>query len=229
MNDMQAQFYENIKNGIIDEVDKVHMSTSSLLAIVARLRQATACPSILTSENIESTKITRACEIAEELIGNRNKVVIFSTFKQTVAELEKKLAKYKPIIATGDSKDEEISKGIDDFQTKKDCNIFIGTWQKCGTGITLTAASYMIFIDTPYTQGAFEQACDRIYRIGTKDPVFIYNLICNNTIDERVLAIVQMKKLMTDLLNKNQDIYMDRDKVASLISNTNNSRNRQRG
>lgn len=200
MNDMQAQFYENIKNGIIDEVDKVHMSTSSLLAIVARLRQATACPSILTSENIESTKITRACEIAEELIGNGNKVVIFSTFKQTVAELEKKLAKYKPIIATGDSKDEEISKGIDDFQTKKDCNIFIGTWQKCGTGITLTAASYMIFIDTPYTQGAFEQACDRIYRIGTKDPVFIYNLICNNTIDERVLAIVQMKKLMTDYI-----------------------------
>lgn len=200
MNDMQAQFYENIKNGIIDEVDKVHMSTSSLLAIVARLRQATACPSILTSENIESTKITRACEIAEELIGNGNKVVIFSTFKQTVAELEKKLAKYKPIIATGDSKDEEISKGIDDFQTKKDCNIFIGTWQKCGTGITLTAASYMIFIDTPYTQGAFEQACDRIYRIGTKNPVFIYNLICNNTIDERVLAIVQMKKLMTDYI-----------------------------
>lgn len=200
MDDKQAKFYENITDGIVSEVDKVHISTTSLLAMVSRLRQATACPSILTTEDIPSVKIERACELAEQIIDSGDKVVIFSTFKQTVEELRKKLLSYKPIIATGDTPDSDISNSIDDFQNNPDTKIFIGTWQKCGTGITLTAASYMIFIDTPWTDGVFQQACDRIYRIGTKKPVFIYNLICKNTIDERVLEIISDKQALSDYI-----------------------------
>ena len=200
MDDKQAKFYENITDGIVSEVDKVHISTTSLLAMVSRLRQATACPSILTTEDIPSVKIERACELAEQIVDNGDKVVIFSTFKQTVEELRKKLLSYKPIIATGDTPDSDISNSIDDFQNNPDTKIFIGTWQKCGTGITLTAASYMIFIDTPWTDGVFQQACDRIYRIGTKKPVFIYNLICKNTIDERVLEIISDKQALSDYI-----------------------------
>ena len=91
-----------------------------------------------------------------------------------------------------------VNSSINKFQSDPNCKVFIGTWQKCGTGITLTSASYMIFLDTPYTDGVFQQACDRIYRIGTKDPVFIYNLICKNTVDERVLKIVNNKKYLSD-------------------------------
>ena len=69
-----------------------------------------------------------------------------------------------------------------------------------GTVVTLNAASYMIFIDTPFTSSSFMQACDRIYRIGTKKPVFIYNLICEDTIDERVAQIVDKKKAMSDYI-----------------------------
>jgi SNF2 family DNA or RNA helicase len=72
--------------------------------------------------------------------------------------------------------------------------VFLGTWSKCGTGITLTAASYMIFLDTPWTDAVWTQAQDRIYRIGSKNPVFIYNLIARGTVDERVLEIVTDKK-----------------------------------
>ena len=65
-----------------------------------------------------------------------------------------------------------------------------------GTGHTLTAASYMVFLDTPYTFGLFDQACDRIHRIGTKNPVFIYNLIATGTIDEKVAFILEKKKAL---------------------------------
>ena len=58
----------------------------------------------------------------------------------------------------------------------------------------------MIFIDTPYTAGSYIQAQDRIYRIGTKDTVFIYNLICKNTFDERVLELLQDKSLISDYI-----------------------------
>ena len=81
MDKAQEDFYENIKEGIIDQVDKVHISTANLLAIVTRLRQATALPSILTTENIPSAKLDRAEDLARQLIGNGEKVVIFSTFK----------------------------------------------------------------------------------------------------------------------------------------------------
>jgi SNF2 family DNA or RNA helicase len=69
-----------------------------------------------------------------------------------------------------------------------------------GTGITLNAASYAIFIDTPWTSGAYIQACDRIHRIGSTAPVFIYNLICNDTFDERVSEIVNTKEVLSDYI-----------------------------
>lgn len=194
------KFYNNIKNGIIDQVDLVHMSTTSLLAMIIRLRQATACPQILTTENIESSKINRALELINEIVSNREKVVVFSTFKKSLEVLANKLNKKDLLICTGDTKDIEIENNKELFQNNKDKKIFLATWQKMGTGITLTAASYMIFLDTPWTWSDYEQAQDRIYRIGTKNKVTIYNLICKNTIDERVLDIVTDKQSLGDYL-----------------------------
>ena len=200
MNTSQGTFYENIKEGVIDQVDKVHMSTANLLAMIARLRQATALPSMLTTEDIKSAKVERAVDLAEQIIANGEKVVIFSTFKQPVYEMASMLSQYGVVVGTGDSKDQDIELAIDSFQNSDDTKVFIGTWSKCGTGITLTAASYMIFIDTPWTNSAFEQAQDRIYRIGTDKPVFIYNLVTRDSIDERVLEIVTDKKYLSEYI-----------------------------
>ena len=198
MSDRQRAFYDNIKAGIVDEVDKVKLRPTVVLSMAMRLRQATACPSILTSESIPSGKIDRCCDLVEQVISSGHKVVIFSTFKETLQVLENRLKQYNPLIGTGDISDEEISHNVDLFQTSDQHKVFLGTWQKCGTGLTLTAANYMIFIDTPWTNAAFEQACDRIYRIGTKDPVFIYNLITSDSVDERVLEIIEDKAALAD-------------------------------
>ena len=60
MNDQHKQFYENIKNGIVSQVDKVTINTVNLLSMVGRLRQASVLPQILTTDNIEPSKIIRA-------------------------------------------------------------------------------------------------------------------------------------------------------------------------
>ena len=197
MNDVQAIFYDNIKQGIIDQVDKVHMSTANLLAMVSRLRQATACPSILTTDNIVSSKVERAVDLAEQIVSSGEKVVIFSTFKETVKVLYNKLKDLGVVVATGDNDDAEIEQAKQAFQTDTDVKIFLGTWQKAGTGITLTAASYMIFIDHPWTAAQCEQSEDRIHRIGTNKSVFIYRLIAKDTIDERVLELVNDKRALS--------------------------------
>lgn len=198
MESTQQQFYDNIKQGIIDQVDKVHMSTANLLAMVARLRQATACPSVLTTENIKSSKLDRACELAEQIVNNGEKVIIFSVFKESLNILKDRLSEYNPLLCTGDVPDVEISKNIDDFQNDPDKKIILCTIAKMGTGITLTAASYEIFIDAAWTAAQNVQAEDRAYRIGTKKPVFIYYLWTENTIDMRVKELVEDKQAISD-------------------------------
>ena len=200
MNDAHRKFYDDIKDGIVDEVDKVTLNPEAILGMVLRLRQATACPSILSTSDISSSKMDRCCELCEQLIEDGNKVVVFSTFKQTVLELEQRLRKFKPLVGTGDTPDEILSERIDAFQTNDTNMVFIGTWQRCGTGLTMNKASYMIFMDTPWTDGAFQQACDRIHRIGSKNPVFIYNLICSDTVDEKVLEIIQDKAALSEFI-----------------------------
>lgn len=201
MSDTQQIFYDNIRDGVAQEVDKVKLSVANLLAIVTRLRQATACPSILTTSSIPSAKLDRAEDLAEQIVASGEKVVIFSTFKESVYELHRRLKdQFEVVLATGDQEDFEIEEAKQRFQTNPDTKVFLGTWQKCGTGITLTAASYMIFIDTPWTAAEFQQASDRIYRIGTKDSVFIYNLVAKNTIDERVLELITDKEAISDYI-----------------------------
>ena len=190
----QADFYTNIMEGIISQVDKVKIkNAANVLGMVTRFRQATACPQILTSENIPSAKLDRAQDLVEQLVESGEKVVVFSTFKESAYVLAQRLSKYKFVVATGDYSDEDVNRAKQMFQEDEDCKVFIGTWQKCGTGITLNAASYMIFLDVPWTDGVYEQAQDRIHRIGSKRPVFIYHLISRGTIDERVLEIVSDK------------------------------------
>lgn len=195
----QRIFYDNIVKGVIEEVDKVKLNTANTLALTTRLRQATALPTILTTESIPSAKIDRACELVDEITANGDKVVIFSTFKATVDALSVALVDYNPVISTGDTKDNLVEL-VDDFQADPARKVFIGTWQKAGTGITITKASYMIFIDTPWTWGAFEQAYKRIHRTGTTKPVFIYELISKDTFDEDVHNILYDKQALSEYI-----------------------------
>ena len=219
MDDTQAKFYEDISNYIFEEVDKVSMSEGNLLGMVVRLRQATSAPSVLSSKNIIPTKIERACDLAEEIIANGDKVVIFSSFKEPVYILEEKLKKYNPLIGTGDVDDKVVSDNIDKFQSEDKYKVFIGTSQKMSTGITLTAASYMILIDTEWTWASFDQTCSRIHRIGSQKPVFIYNLICNNTIDERVWNIINRKKDIANYIIDNEKPTEELKELLGLCSN----------
>ena len=198
MNDKQSKFYENITEGIVQQVDKVKMTTASVLAMVTRLRQATACPSILTSENIPSSKIERATDLARQIIENGDKVIIFSTFKESLRDLEEEFKDIEHVVCHGDIDDAEINKRRNYFQNDERCKLMLATWQKMGTGVTLNAASYEVFLDIPWTEAVFTQAQDRIHRIGSKKPVSIYNLVCKNTIDERVLELVQSKGAISD-------------------------------
>lgn len=198
MNDDQQTFYENIKNGIVDQVDKVGITTTSLLGMLTRLRQASSCPTALTTEQISNAKLDRVCDLVMQTLANDEKVVVLSMYKETVNELSKLLKDYDPLICTGDIHDDIISYNIQQFQEDNSHKVMLCTISKMGTGVTLTAARTAIFVDCSWTKAINLQCEDRIHRIGSDTPVFIYYLWNSGTVDERVKEVVDDKQMMSD-------------------------------
>lgn len=204
LNIEQKQLYNEIIQGIYDNLDKIDLDSDQVLSMVQRLRQVTSCPSILTNLKIESSKIQRTVDLCDQIIYNNDKVVVFSIFKETLRQLFLKLVNFSPLLCTGDQSDEEIADNIEKFQNDNNYKIMLCTPQKMGTGVTLTSASYMIFIDCPWTSAQCEQCEDRIHRIGSNKSVFIYYLWNAETFDLNVKQIVEDKSLLEDYIVDNK-------------------------
>lgn len=200
MEEDQQKFYEAIKEGVKEEADKIELKAGNLLALTTRLRQATACPSVLTTQDIESIKVTRAFEYIQEICSQGEKVVVFSMFKEPLNQLAAKLAEFRFSLNTGDTSDQVAFDNMTRFQEDPNEQVFLGTFGKCGTGFTLNSSMYLICIDTPYTFSLFEQGYQRVHRISNTRPAFIKVLVCGETIDERVQEIIETKKDLGEYL-----------------------------
>lgn len=200
MEEDQQKFYEAIKEGVKEEADKIELKAGNLLALTTRLRQATACPSVLTTQDISSVKVERAFEYIQEITSQGEKVVVFSVFKEPLNQLATKLDGFRYSLNTGDTPDAVAFSNMTRFQEDPNEQVFLGTGQKCGTGFTLNSSMYLIFIDTPYTFSLFEQCYQRVHRINNTRPAFIKVLTCSETIDERVWQIIETKKELGEYL-----------------------------
>ena len=108
---------------------------------------------------------------------------------------------------TGDTSIEDRAKAISRFQAnydEKDINnglVFVGTIQAGGVGITLTAASYMIYYSNSWSLSDRIQSSDRIHRIGQKNKCVYYDLISKGTVDSRIHKILNSKEQIADKLS----------------------------
>jgi SNF2 family DNA or RNA helicase len=218
MSNEHRKFYEDIKNGVKEEADKIELNINNLLALTTRLRQATSIPSLLTSQNISSSKIERCVDIAESVLNNKEKLVIFCNFIESANELYKLLSKYNPILGTGQQEDNYILEGIEKFRNSNNYNLLICTHSKMGTGFSFPECHYALMLDTPFTYSQFSQSCDRIYRITSEQPVYIKVLACKDTYDERVRNIIENKKDLGDFLIDKKDINIINELKNSIIN-----------
>lgn len=214
LNTKQRKIYNDVMKSILEHIDEVSVSPSPLSQLI-RLRQATADTSILSSTIQESAKFERLDEILEEQISNNEKVVVFSNWTTVTDRLVQRYAKYNPAVITGEIKDRQSQK--DKFMTDDSCKVLIGTISAMGTGLTLTVATTAVFVDEPYTWANYEQASDRIYRIGQKKNVTIISLLAKDTIDERVHKIMLKKKHISEAIVDNQYNLKDRKVLEWLI------------
>ena len=198
----QAVIYKEVETDIKANIDMVEFQNNPLATLI-RLRQATGYTGILSSEIKESAKLDRMEDLVDEAISNNQKVVIFSNWTQiTNVVYERLLNKnYAGTIITGDTPDNIRQMRVKEFQNPYSiCRYIIGTIGAMGTGLTLTAATVVIFVDEPWNKALYDQAVDRAHRIGQKSNITIYNLLTKNTIDERIHNLIYKKGLFSDAI-----------------------------
>lgn len=188
MSSGQTKLYREVLSKIKKDIDLVRVSASPLAELI-RLRQVTGNPDILTTTKVVNAKFERAMELIENAVFNGDKVLVFSNWTQVIHPFHEFVSKtYKSSIVTGQVSDSQSQ--IDSFMNDDKVKVICGTTSALGTGYTLTEASTVIFLDSPWTQGEKDQAEDRAHRIGAVDTVTVITLVCKNTIDERVEEIV---------------------------------------
>ena len=196
----QRALYDEIRDNILKDVDLISLSNNPLEKLT-RLRQIIDVPSLLSSVVSESAKLDRLEQVVEDIVLDGNKCIIFSNWEQVTSQIKERLKIYKPAYVAGTSlKDEEVKEEIKRFQTDDNCKVIIGTIGKLGTGWTLTAGTYVLFIDDPWNKATKEQAEDRAHRIGTKDTVFIITFVAKDTIDEKIEDLIYTKGAIADMV-----------------------------
>lgn len=211
----QAVIYKEVTAEVQNNIDKIATAPNPLAELI-RMRQATGYTGILSSDIQESAKLDRMEELVEEAIENNKKVVIFSNWTQITDVVKKRLNKYHCVVITGETKDEDRQKCVDAFQNDSECKVIIGTIGAMGTGLTLTSGTVEIFLDEPWNRALYDQAVDRCHRVGQNHNVTIYNIMCKNTIDERIHDIVTEKGAMSDAVVDGK-VNMDRKELLSYL------------
>lgn len=148
-------------------------------------------------------KLPKCIEYIEERLMGGNKLVVFAYHRDVIDALFdhfEELANACYLI--GGQSAEMRQKSIDDFQNNPNCKIFIGQIQAAGVGITLTAASDVIFVENSWTPGEIDQCVDRCHRIGQKNSVTTTFLTVENSIEETMLKVVYDKRVNINTILK---------------------------
>lgn len=217
MTPKQAVIYKEVLNQVKSDLHKISFSDNPL-AMLIKLRQATGYTGIISDKIAESAKLDRLEEIVAELAENGQKCIVFSNWEMITSVVVDRLKKYSPAYITGKVKSDDRMKEVNRFQNDDNCKVIIGTMGAMGTGLTLTAAQTVIFLDEPWTQAVKSQCEDRCHRIGTKGSVQVITLMCRNTIDHRINDIVYKKGVLSDMLIDGKGGKLDMKILNELLS-----------
>lgn len=142
---------------------------------------------------VSTAKLDALSDLVDGAVADGRKIVVIARFVPEIHAigkmLEKKKIRYAQISGEIRDRDEEIAA----FQNDPDLPVFIGQIATAGLGITLTAASLMVFYSLDYSMSNYEQTRARIHRVGQKNECTYIHLVARGTVDEKVLKALHDK------------------------------------
>ncbi|MDE5975911.1 MAG: DEAD/DEAH box helicase, partial [Muribaculaceae bacterium] len=146
-------------------------------------------------------KIQAVADFVRDIIGGGEKLILFAYLKEVVAAIKKEFP--DAVTVTGSDSVAQKQTAVDRFQNDPECRLIILNYKSGGTGLTLTAASRVAFIEFPWTYADCCQAEDRAHRNGQKNAVNCYYFLGERTIDRYMYKVIQTKKEISDQVTGN--------------------------
>ncbi|MEV0713828.1 DEAD/DEAH box helicase [Asanoa sp. NPDC050611] len=201
----QAALYQAV---VDDMLNKIGSSAGierrgNVLAAMTRLKQVCNHPAHLLRDGSKlagrSGKLARLQELAEEIVEEGDKALVFTQYAEFGSLLQPYLAAHldRPVLwlhggLSKQKRDELVTR----FQSDPEPMIFLLSLKAAGTGLNLTAANHVIHVDRWWNPAVEDQATDRAYRIGQARNVQVRKFVCTGTIEERVDEMIERKKAL---------------------------------
>ncbi len=228
--DKQAALYESIRitmeKKVRDAIANKGLARShiTILDALLKLRQTCCDPRTLpltaAKKVTESAKLDLLMEMLPEQLEEGRRILVFSQFTKMISLIEKELNSrniaYSKLTGQTKKRDEAIER----FKTGE-ADVFLISLKAGGVGLNLTEADTVIMYDPWWNPAVETQAADRAHRIGQDKPVFVYKLITENTVEEKILAMQEKKKALADSIynggKKEQALKLTSDDLTELF------------
>lgn len=210
----QATLYEAVRvtlqKEIAEQLQDVGIAKQQIqiLDALLKLRQICCDPRLLKDVQqhsaTESAKLNYLMGMLEDLMEEGRKVLVFSQFTSMLSLIEKEIQErsYRYVKLTGNTRNRE--EVVESFQSGE-ADIFLISLKAGGVGLNLTAADTVVHYDPWWNPAAEDQATDRAHRIGQDKPVFVYRLVVEGSVEERIRVLQERKKHLADSLIRSQN------------------------
>jgi len=224
----QAELYESVRLSMDSRLSEIiakkgiNRSQIEILDALLKLRQVCCHPQLLSldsAQNVhQSAKLEWLMEMLPEMIDEGRKILVFSQFTSMLALIEAELVKadIRHVKLTGaTTKRQEV---VRDFQ-EGEIPVFLISLRAGGVGLNLTEADTVIHFDPWWNPAVENQATDRAHRIGQDKPVFVYKLIVENSIEEKIQLIQKEKAALANAL-LSEEVNDEKLSLTNNILNT---------
>ena len=189
--------YRQLVKDSYAELSEGSVTVTNVLTRLLRLSQLTGGfvgnDDDASIEQVSSAKLDALADLLDSAENDGYKLVIIARFVPEIHAIERLLQKKGLRYSMIHGGVADRPKQIVAFQNDPDVRVFIGQIATAGLGITLTAASTMVFYSLDYSMSNYEQTRARIHRMGQKHPCTYIHLVARGTVDEKVLAALQDK------------------------------------
>jgi len=193
----QSKVYQSMKEKALAHLNGKTVTTASTLTQLMRLQQIT-CGHFVSddgiTQQIKSNRLPELMNVVEEMEG---KAIIWAHFQQDIKNIVKELTEiYGPrsVVDYYGLTDKDKRQGnIDKFMKDPECRFFVGTPATGGYGLTLTSANTVIYYSNGYDLEKRLQSEDRAHRIGQKESVTYVDIICEETVDTKIVQALRKK------------------------------------
>jgi len=207
---LKSKVYEEVMGDYYNWYEKNPEESKSLTVQFTKLTKV--------RQIIADEKISQTIEIAENIIEQDKKVIIFCNFTDSLNKITEHFGK-AAVKLDGSMSKVERQFSVDQFQENDKIKVFVGNIKAAGVGITLTSAEAVIFNDLSFLPSDHAQAEDRAYRYGQKNNVLVYYPIFENTIEGIIYDILHNKKqVIATVMGDNQNTSDAAEEILKRIN-----------